>query len=854
MRPSQPRFAFALAILAASLAPAALAHPLDTQAQAASSTGQAARAAATGQTKSLFDLQQRWQNAGGETKAHLQQQMRDQAEQRRALLSELALQQPGEVLRVAVPTDKQGQLPSEVLALVEEAVEVEGELEIIHVDNFEDPSLSRIEHLLKTPYGEQVRLHDAGHSHRELQSGQKVRLKGVLIPAGANAKSGEAGELVVASFDEDILSLAAGSAASYGSQPGVQANTVGEQRTLVMMVNFQDAPSNKPWTSADMQSMFSNQINPFYQEVSYGQTSFQATVLNWQTIATNSSSCDRTAITNLADQAATAAGHVLSNYDRLVYAFPVSSACGWGGLGSVGGKPSRAWLNGSFNRGAYTHELGHNLGLYHSHDQVCAGSTLGSNCTVKEYGDLADTMGAGKGHFNAYQKDRLGWFGNRILTVASSGSYRLAPQEFSGSLPLALKTLKSVDPTNGAKTWYYVEYRQAIGVDSPLSAYESSGGNLHKGLSIHSGIDLNGNASYMLDMTPETSGWYDAALVAGKRFSDSTSGVNVSTQWADGKEALVDVSLGAEQCVQSAPSLSLTASGDNWVSAGTAVNYTLTLVNRDSGSCTSRSFNLSAGVPSGWSASLSKSSVSLAPGASSSATLSVTSASNAPAAYYDITTNAVSGSQSVSASALYVVEAAAANTAPIAKSDSASGSAGSAVTVAVLGNDSDADGDALSVSSISGVSNGSVKLNGDGSLTFTPNSGYSGTTSFTYSISDGRGGSANAPVSVSIAASALQAPVANNDSASLSSLNPVVIAVLANDSDPQGAKLSLVSVTQGSKGAVKANADGTVTYSPSRGLKSTDSFTYSISNGSKIASATVQVSLVSSGGTGGKGR
>jgi hypothetical protein len=849
MRPPQPRFALILSSLtiAACLASAGLAaDPAHSHAaQPDTPNEQTARQAASSRTQELLTLHKRWQQAAPKDKQRQHQLLLGQAEQRRQMLAELVKSQPAEVLRVAIPQDKQTSLPAELQALLEEEVEIEGELEVVHVDNFEDPGQSRVEYALKTALGERFTLHEAAKSAKELPSGQRVRLNGLRVPPAATAGRADDGDIVVNSFDEDILTLAASSSTSYGSQPGVQPNTIGEQRTLVMMVNFQDAPNNKPWTSSAMQALFTDQINPFYQEVSYNQTSFKATVFGWQTLATSSSSCDRTAITNLADQAATAAGHNLANYERLVYAFPATSSCGWGGLGTVGGKPSRAWLNGSFNKSAYSHELGHNLGLFHSHDLDCGSSTLSSSCTVREYGDLADSMGAGKGHFNAYQKDRLGWFGNSILTVSSSGSYRLAPQEFVGTQPLALKALKSTDPSTGAKTWYYLEYRQAIGQDSGLSFYDGSGGNLSKGVSIHSAIDLNGNASYMLDMTPGTTAWYDAALVSGQRFNDSAAGISVTTLSASSSEAQVDISLGSEQCTQNNPSVSLTASSDNWVSAGTTVSYSLTVTNKDSSSCSSRSFSLSAGAPSGWAKSLNKSSLSLAPGASGTATLSVTSSSSAAAGFYDITGSAASGSHSATATAAYVVEepTSTSNSSPVAKADSASTDADTAVTIAVLANDSDPDGDSLSVSSVSGVSNGSVKLNSNGSLTFTPTSGYSGTTSFSYSISDGKGGSASAQVSVSVATSSLQAPVAKNDLASLSSIGQVVIPVLANDSDPQGAKLTVTGVTQGSKGTATINADGSVTYRPAKSFKSSDSFSYTISNGSKSASASVQVNL-----------
>jgi len=51
-------------------------------------------------------------------------------------------------------------------------------------------------------------------------------------------------------------------------------------------------------------------------------------------------------------------------------------------------------------------------------------------------------------------------------------------------------------------------------------------------------------------------------------------------------------------------------------------------------------------------------------------------------------------------------------------------------------------------------------------------------------------------------------------------------------------------VTQGSKGKVSINANGSLTYSPAKSFRSSDSFSYTISDGSKSASATVQVNLL----------
>lgn len=88
------------------------------------------------------------------------------------------------------------------------------------------------------------------------------------------------------------------------------------------------------------------------------------------------------------------------------------------------------------------------------------------------------------------------------------------------------------------------------------------------------------------------------------------------------------------------------------------------------------------------------------------------------------------------------------NDAPVAVNDSGATASGTAVTVTVLANDQDVDGDALTVTAVTPGANGSVVLNANGTVTYTPNAGFSGTDQFSYTISDGRGGTATGLVSV----------------------------------------------------------------------------------------------------------
>ncbi|WP_372993934.1 HYR domain-containing protein, partial [Sulfitobacter sp.] len=77
---------------------------------------------------------------------------------------------------------------------------------------------------------------------------------------------------------------------------------------------------------------------------------------------------------------------------------------------------------------------------------------------------------------------------------------------------------------------------------------------------------------------------------------------------------------------------------------------------------------------------------------------------------------------------------------PVAVNDEISTNEDTSVIIKVLDNDSDPDGDELTIVSNTNTSNGTLVLNGDGTFTYTPNENYNGPDSFTYTISDGNGG------------------------------------------------------------------------------------------------------------------
>ena len=183
------------------------------------------------------------------------------------------------------------------------------------------------------------------------------------------------------------------------------------------------------------------------------------------------------------------------------------------------------------------------------------------------------------------------------------------------------------------------------------------------------------------------------------------------------------------------------------------------------------------------------------------------------------------------------------NDPPVAVDDSALTDEDTSVNIPVLRNDSDVDGDTLTVTGVTQGTHGSVTLNLDGTLNYTPNANFNGTDSFTYTVSDGPGATATATVTVTVTP-VNDDPTAVHDSATTPEDTPVTIAVLTNDSDVDGDALTLASVTQGAHGAVDMNTDGTVTYTPAADFNGGDTFTYTVSDGSSgSATATVSVTV-----------
>ncbi len=169
------------------------------------------------------------------------------------------------------------------------------------------------------------------------------------------------------------------------------------------------------------------------------------------------------------------------------------------------------------------------------------------------------------------------------------------------------------------------------------------------------------------------------------------------------------------------------------------------------------------------------------------------------------------------------------NDLPVANDDGATTPEDTDVTIDVLRNDTDVDGDNLTVSSVTQPSNGTVTNNGT-DVTYSPNANFSGIDTFNYTVEDGNGGTANAIVSVDVGGTN-DSPVANDDRATTNEDNPVIIQVLANDSDPDNDSLAVASFTNPANGMVTNNNGISVTYTPNSDFSGQDSFNYTIEDG-----------------------
>jgi Gametolysin peptidase M11 len=399
-----------------------------------------------------------------------------------------------------------------------DAVTMEGTLEFRHSDDFRN-RIARYYYSLRQG-GRHVTL-DFPRFRRDLRTGARLRVRGTLKHGRLSV------EHLRRLHREPIRTFA--------------ATGPGPRRVLVLLVNFSNNTS-QPYTPAQAAAtMFGGptSVSSYFQEESYGATTLSGDVFGWYTLPVANSGCAIDAWTQAANAAATAAGVVLTNYQHVVYAFPLASSCGFSGLAEMPG--SRVWVNGSFTLRVLGHELSHNLGVHHAASLSCTSGVvrvpLSDTCSYNEYGDPFDIMGSSARHTSSWHKAQIGWLDPLAQqTVTTSGTYTITPQEWESG---GVKALRVARGTTG--NYFYLEYRRPYATSFDTFSVSDPVVN---GVTIRMAPDYSlMQLSYLIDATSTTSSYADAALAVGQTFTDEAYDISIKTISVSATGATVEIGL-----------------------------------------------------------------------------------------------------------------------------------------------------------------------------------------------------------------------------------------------------------------------------------------------------------------------
>lgn len=172
------------------------------------------------------------------------------------------------------------------------------------------------------------------------------------------------------------------------------------------------------------------------------------------------------------------------------------------------------------------------------------------------------------------------------------------------------------------------------------------------------------------------------------------------------------------------------------------------------------------------------------------------------------------------------------------------------LSIPVLANDTDPNGDVLTVTGTPSAPNGTVGVNADGTLSYTPNPDFNGTDTITYTITDPAGNVSTSTVTVTVNP-VNDAPVAVDDAAATGFNQPVVIDLIANDTDVdnRNAELSISGIPTSPDGTVVVNADGrSVTFTPNTGFTGQATINYTVTDPGGLTDEGVATVMVAEDG------
>ncbi|MBI2096031.1 MAG: hypothetical protein HYT43_00090 [Candidatus Taylorbacteria bacterium] len=393
---------------------------------------------------------------------------------------------------------------------------------------------------------------------------------------------------------------------------GERNEALGEQRTLVILLN-PETESAEPFTEEEAHNIvFGSTVSKFMTEQSYGAVSFTGDVLPWTTFPARGS-C--TLLTSAELEGVIDSYNIdLSGYDRIINLVHIPTLNFLGGCSTIG--KSEYVIGGTSYRlsqasvstygfdiparfleffrwtlldGALAHELGHSLGLHHANGWDCGGSSLGAVCAREEYGNLFDVMGQAlySSHTNAFYKQLLGWLPpSRILSVTESGRFALQPFERSDGVAAARIKLAGSDAYP-----YYLEFRQNQGFDVGLGRSHLVS-NL-QGLMVNRILDisrLGWSVPALIDARPTSLTWasdlFEVTLNAGQSLIDERLGIEIETVSSTLEILIFETKISPPPCERTPPTLFiLEGSATPVIASGGAGYVTLILKNDDYFGC-----------------------------------------------------------------------------------------------------------------------------------------------------------------------------------------------------------------------------------------------------------------------------
>lgn len=507
------------------------------------------------------------------------------AKQRKEAMLKLAKEKPEDFLVYALPQNVTKELNPLAQEYVEKEVEVQGKLKVIHFDDFKNKK-DKFEYKLEVPKTDRTPAKtyniNFADSPTSLTTDSTIKVEGYSLE----------NELVTQGGGSGITPIAP-----------AKLSPLGEQKTLVIMFNFQD-DLREPVSKEKVTEILFGQTNSFnshIKENSYNKTNFTGDVVGYYKIPFSNMDCNYySSWADAAKAVAFANGVDINSYPRLIYVFPSHGNCWAPAWATIGGNPSESWMVDVTNVGIYAHEIGHNLGSAHANSFDCGELSIkdfdqwgyAEGCTSMEYGDPTDVMGyTAWDHifqYNGPHKEEVEFLDpSQIQTVNENATVTINTLEDSSS---GLKLVRI--PVPNANMEYHVSYRQPINSDEALPTGMTQGASIHLWSGKSDDLYSASSPTQLIDTTPGSPEYFnDAALVDNREFNDPGDGISIKQISHNPSSATVEIKVDKSICRRQTPEISVDQISQTGV-PDQELTYNVTVKNTDTPTCSAAEFNL----------------------------------------------------------------------------------------------------------------------------------------------------------------------------------------------------------------------------------------------------------------------